>query len=97
MVRERLVILAGGILIAIVAVLILNARSGSTSLKTLASAEADFRCNDRDWNHLRDFFSEVVGSMANCRNHFENPACSHSLKEWAQLPCSLRSYYTTMD
>ena len=31
-------------------------RNASTSLKTLTSAEADFRANDRDWNHVNDFW-----------------------------------------
>jgi len=34
-----------------------NERNASTSLKTLASAEADFRANDRDWNHVNDFWT----------------------------------------
>src|ERR1043165_6067140 len=33
-----------------------NERSASTSLKTLSTAEADFRSNDRDWNHVNDFW-----------------------------------------
>jgi prepilin-type N-terminal cleavage/methylation domain-containing protein len=33
-----------------------NERNASTSLKTLTSAEADFRANDRDWNHVNDFW-----------------------------------------
>jgi prepilin-type N-terminal cleavage/methylation domain-containing protein len=54
-----------------------NERNASTSLKTLASAEADFRANDRDWNHVNDFWTydirglytltsaAVVGATAN--------------------------------
>jgi outer membrane lipoprotein-sorting protein len=34
-----------------------NERNGSTSLKTICSAEADFRANDRDWNHVNDFWT----------------------------------------
>jgi len=34
-----------------------NERSASTSLKTLSTAEADFRANDRDWNHVNDFWT----------------------------------------
>jgi prepilin-type N-terminal cleavage/methylation domain-containing protein len=37
-----------------------NERSASTSLKTLSTAEADFRANDRDWNHVNDFWTESV-------------------------------------
>src|SRR5436190_16459594 len=34
-----------------------NERSAATSLKTLSTAEADFRANDRDWNHVNDFWT----------------------------------------
>jgi type II secretory pathway pseudopilin PulG len=37
-----------------------NERSASTSLKTLSTAEADFRANDRDWNHVNDFWTYNV-------------------------------------
>src|SRR5436190_2162884 len=40
-----------------------NERNESTSLKTLASAEADFRSNDRDWNHVTDFWTADVKSL----------------------------------
>lgn len=32
-------------------------------LKTLASAEADFRANDRDWNHINDFWTGDVKGL----------------------------------
>ena len=38
-------------------------RNFSTSLKTLASAEADFRANDRDWNHVNDFWTADVKGL----------------------------------
>jgi type II secretory pathway pseudopilin PulG len=38
-------------------------RNSSTSLKTLASAEADFRANDRDWNHVNDFWTADVKGL----------------------------------
>jgi prepilin-type N-terminal cleavage/methylation domain-containing protein len=37
-----------------------NERSASTSLKTLSTAEAEFRANDRDWNHVNDFWTYKV-------------------------------------
>jgi type II secretory pathway pseudopilin PulG len=40
-----------------------NERNASTSLKTLASAEADFRSNDRDWNHVNDFWTANVSGL----------------------------------
>src|SRR5438874_4917536 len=46
-----------------------NERSASTSLKTLSTAEADFRANDRDWNHVNDFWTfNVCGlySLTSC-------------------------------
>jgi hypothetical protein len=34
-------------------------------LKTIASAQADFRANDRDWNHQNDYWrSDVAGLYA---------------------------------
>ena len=40
-----------------------NERNASTSLKTLTSAEADFRANDRDWNHVNDFWTADVKGL----------------------------------
>jgi hypothetical protein len=40
-----------------------NDRNASASLKTLASAEADFRSNDRDWNHVNDFWTADVKGL----------------------------------
>jgi prepilin-type N-terminal cleavage/methylation domain-containing protein len=40
-----------------------NERNASTSLKTLSSAEADFRANDRDWNHVNDFWTWNVSGL----------------------------------
>jgi hypothetical protein len=40
-----------------------NERNTSTSLKTLSSAEADFRANDRDWNHVNDFWTGDVKGL----------------------------------
>ena len=40
-----------------------NERNASTSLKTLTSAEADFRANDRDWNHVNDFWTANVSGL----------------------------------
>ena len=38
-------------------------RNASTSLKTIASAQADFRANDRDWNHENDYWREDVAGL----------------------------------
>jgi len=43
-----------------------NERSASTSLKTLSTAEADFRANDRDWNHVNDFWTYNVCGLYTC-------------------------------
>lgn len=40
-----------------------NERTASTSLKTLSSSEADFRANDRDWNHVNDFWTGDVKGL----------------------------------
>ena len=44
-----------------------NERNASASLKTLASAEADFRGNDRDGNHVQDFWTvDAAGLFSLC-------------------------------
>jgi prepilin-type N-terminal cleavage/methylation domain-containing protein len=44
-----------------------NERNASASLKTLASAEADFRANDRDGNKVNDFWTrDVCGLYGVC-------------------------------
>src|SRR6187455_1337140 len=40
-----------------------NERGASTALKTLSSAEADFRSNDRDGNHENDFWTADVKGL----------------------------------
>jgi prepilin-type N-terminal cleavage/methylation domain-containing protein len=40
-----------------------NERNASTSLKTITSAQADFRANDRDWNHVSDFWTADVKGL----------------------------------
>jgi prepilin-type N-terminal cleavage/methylation domain-containing protein len=40
-----------------------NERNASASLKTLASAEADFRGNDRDGNKIQDFWTIDVSGL----------------------------------
>src|SRR5205814_1790487 len=40
-----------------------NERSAATSLKTLTTAEADFRANDRDWNHVNDYWTGNVAGL----------------------------------
>jgi hypothetical protein len=45
------------------AAMAINERNASISLKTLATAEADFRANDRDWNHVNDFWTADVAGL----------------------------------
>ena len=45
------------------AALAANERSASASLKTLATAEADFKANDRDGNGLKDFWVGDVSGL----------------------------------
>ena len=45
-----------------------NERNASTSLKTLASAEADFRANDREGNHVNDFWTANVAGLYTLTN-----------------------------
>lgn len=40
-----------------------NDRNASASLKTLATAEADFRSNDRDGNHVNDYWTGDVAGL----------------------------------
>ena len=34
-------------------------------MKTIATAQADFRANDRDWNHVNDFWRPDVAGLYN--------------------------------
>jgi prepilin-type N-terminal cleavage/methylation domain-containing protein len=45
-----------------------NERNCSTSLKTIATAEADFRANDRDGNHINDFWTGNVAGLYTMTN-----------------------------
>ena len=36
---------------------------GSTVLRTMSTAEADYRSNDRDWNHVNDFWTGDVSGL----------------------------------
>ena len=38
-------------------------RNASTCLKTITSAQADFRANDRDWNHVNDFWRGDIAGL----------------------------------
>jgi len=67
---EVLVILGVIIIVALIAIPGLfttrrghSERNASTSLKTLSNAEADFRANDRDWNHVNDFWTANVSGL----------------------------------
>lgn len=40
-----------------------NERDAASALKTLATAEADFRANDRDGNHIQDFWAGDVAGL----------------------------------
>lgn len=40
-----------------------NERKVERAIKSLASAEADFRANDRDWNHINDFWTGDVAGL----------------------------------
>ena len=45
-----------------------NERNAATSLKTLTSAEADFRSNDRDGNKIKDFWTGDVAGLYSMTN-----------------------------
>ena len=40
-----------------------NERNASTSLKTVSTAQADFRSNDRDWNHVNDYWTYNLAGL----------------------------------
>jgi hypothetical protein len=40
-----------------------NERNASTALAILVSAESDFRANDRDWNHIQDYWTGDVAGL----------------------------------
>jgi outer membrane lipoprotein-sorting protein len=41
----------------------MNERNGSRTLKTLTTAQADFRANDRDGNRINDFYARDVAGL----------------------------------
>jgi prepilin-type N-terminal cleavage/methylation domain-containing protein len=55
-----------------------NERNASTSLKTLTSAEADFRSNDRDGNHVNDFWTGNVAGLYTLTNAAVSGATANS-------------------
>lgn len=69
----------------------------------------DLRINDRDWNRVNDFWTTNLSNLytmtstypgkvvTRCLEHFDNPACTHPLKDWPQQSCPLRMYWTTID
>lgn len=59
-----------------------NERNASTCLKTLTSAEADFRANDRDGNHVNDFWTADVKGLYTMTSAAE-PGAAKSAKD----PC----------
>jgi hypothetical protein len=40
-----------------------NEQAASIAIKSLSVAEADFRANDRDWNHVNDFWTGDVAGL----------------------------------
>ncbi|HLY72715.1 MAG TPA: hypothetical protein VKU80_01235 [Planctomycetota bacterium] len=67
---EALIFLGVGLVVAAIAIPGLlssqrasNERAASTNLKVLTSAEADFRANDRDGNHVNDFWTGDVSGL----------------------------------
>jgi len=40
-----------------------NERNASVTLKSMATAQADFRANDRDWNNANDFWAADVSGL----------------------------------
>ena len=45
-----------------------NERNASSSLKTMATAESDFRSNDRDGNKISDFWTANVAGLYTMTN-----------------------------
>lgn len=69
------------------AVMAPNERSASASLKTLATAEADFRANDRDSNGARDFWvGDVSGLYRYAVNNREIKLIEKSLADADAYP-----------
>jgi hypothetical protein len=40
-----------------------NERNASIALRVLVSAEEDFKVNDRDWNHIQDFWTGDIAGL----------------------------------
>jgi len=51
-----------------------NEQAAAAAIKTLASAEADFRANDRDWNLVNDFWTGDVAGLYYVRSNAANDA-----------------------
>jgi hypothetical protein len=69
-----------------------NERSASLSLKTLATAEADFRANDRDGNGLRDFWvGDVSGLFRYTANNREIKLIEKALAEADASPLKIQN------
>jgi len=66
-VGKRVLKVTGSIAAAIALIFLGNLFSAqgqvSASLKNMESAEADFRANDRDWNHANDFWTGDVAGL----------------------------------
>jgi hypothetical protein len=46
-----------------------NERDAMATLKMLSAVEADFRANDRDWNHVNDFWTGDVAGLYYIKSH----------------------------
>jgi hypothetical protein len=83
-----------------------NEKAASAGLKTLSSAEADFRANDRDWNHVNDFWTGDVAGLYYVKSneegnekevHLIDPAIAEAdvrpLKALVSSPVPYHGYY----
>jgi len=61
-------------------------RSASTYLKTICSAEADFRANDRDWNRVNDFWTADVKGLYTMTSALVSGAIGPGAEGWTSDP-----------
>lgn len=69
-VGRRFLKITGSIAAAVGLVFLGNMFSDHGSLKTLSAAEADFRSNDREWNHVNDFWTKMDHAPSDFATYF---------------------------
>jgi hypothetical protein len=70
-----------------------NERSAQSSLRTLSTAEADFRLNDRDQNGVPDFWTGDVAGLCGLAGRDIAQADAHPIHPLVVTPIPHHGYY----